>query len=239
MASYRSRAYERYSVKSAPDYERFANAYHRRLGKRVAISKNWRCLDIACGFGNFLAYLRRLGVKDFVGVDSSKDSIRVARMEFGDARLIHSEVFQFLEKCPDRYHFISLLDFVEHLRKDEVFRFFALVNRIQQLNGKVLIRTPNANGLFGMAARYNDITHESCFTPLAIRDVLKREGYRIIEIWEDGAAPGTITQTIHWILWSMVRCVIRCVNAVETGQRGDGILTRNMWVLAEKYEDPK
>jgi hypothetical protein len=36
----------------------------------------------------------------------------------------------------------------------------------------------------------------------------------------------------HWLAWQAVRFGIRCVNAAETGSWGDGVLTRNMWVLA-------
>ena len=55
MTDYRRLAYGRYREFAMPDYARFAAAYQRRLCGRLKLSKDSICLDVACGFGNFLA----------------------------------------------------------------------------------------------------------------------------------------------------------------------------------------
>jgi SAM-dependent methyltransferase len=233
VVDYRAIAYDRYASAPEINYAKFVNAYGRRISPRVAISRNWHCLDLACGFGNFLAYLRSLGVSEFMGVDSSRECARRAEAEFGQAHVVCEDIFCFLAKANRSFDLISAVDLIEHLKKEEVFQFLALVKKVQKPGGFLLLRTPNAAGLFGMAARYNDITHEICFTPVSISDVLGRCGYRVVQIWEDGPAPGTVLQSAHWLAWRLVKFLIRLANAAETGGWGDGILARNMWVLAE------
>jgi len=236
MHSYRSIAYARYEAEAKVDYAKLVSAYHRRLSRRVQVLENWRCLDIGCGYGNFLGYLRDCGVTQFCGVDSSDAAVAVARRQFGDKHAVCADVFEFLAESRGTYQLISALDFVEHLKKDELFQFLELANKVQTPGGLVLIRTPNANGLFGMAARYNDITHEVCFSTTAIADVLTGRGYEVQSIWEDIGSPRDVMQVAHWLIWQSARFVIRLVNAAESGNWGDGVLTRNMWILASKAQ---
>lgn len=237
MNNYRSLAYRRYKSEIRVDYESLVTAYQRRLRGRLEISPVWACLDVACGYGNFLAYLRSVGVKDFLGIDTSVAATQVAENEFGNDHVLCADIFQYLGHTSTQFELISALDFIEHLTKEEVFRFVELTGKVQEQGGLLLIRTPNANGLFGMAARYADITHEVCFTIGSITDVLSTCGYRVVHIWEDVGAPVTLLQGVHWLVWQVARWTIRCVNAAEIGSWGDGVLTRNMWVLAQKPLD--
>lgn len=234
---YRQIAYQRYSDFEPCDYAAFSDYYRRKLTNRLSTRQDWHCLDLACGFGNFLSYLRQAGVQSYVGIDSSVDATDAAKQEFGEQHVVHADVFEYIASTSNRIDFISSLDFVEHLGKSDLYKLLFLANARQPSGGLMLIRTPNANGLFGAAARYADITHEVCFTPAALGDVLSRCGYSVESVWEDGPAVGSMKQTMHWIVWQIVRFGIRLVNAAETGRWGDGVLTRNMWVLAKKCNE--
>lgn len=236
MHNYHTLSYRRYTRKEV-DFNKYLNAYDRRISNRLKILKDWQCLDIACGYGNFLAYLRNIGVVDYLGVDSSENAIKTAAAEFGASHVVCQDVFRFLREEPKKYDLISALDFLEHLTKEELFSFLELANKHQDPEGTLLIRTPNASGLFGMSVRYSDITHEISFTPGAIKDVLEQNGYHVISIWEDGAAKGSVFQTIHCLTWTIMKSLIRLIHFAETGSLGDGILARNMWVLAKRSEN--
>jgi SAM-dependent methyltransferase len=234
VTDYRSLAYARYQESAQPDYARFATAYRRRVGKRISVGAGWKCLDVACGYGNFLAFLRSAGVSEYFGIDTSESALRCAAREFGEHRFAREDAMAFLRRSSTSFDLISALDFVEHLTKTEFFDFLRSSAVAQAPGGQLLLRTPNANSPFGMAARYNDITHELCFTPNSISDALSRCGYLVLQIWEDRPEPGSIRQTVHWGAWHICRFIMRCADAAETGSWGDGVLTRNMWVLATR-----
>lgn len=234
---YRQIAYQRYGDFEPYDYSAFSNYYRRKLAGHLSIQQDWHCLDLACGFGNFLSYLRQAGVQSYVGIDSSVDAANAARQEFGEQHAVQADAFEYIASTDNRIDFISALDFIEHISKNDLYKLLFLANARQPSGGLLLIRTPNANSLFGMAARYADITHDICFTPASLNDVLSRCGYVVQSAWEDGPAAGSMKQTMHWVAWQVVRFGIRLVNAAETGSWGDGVLTRNMWVLARKVKE--
>ncbi len=234
MKDFRSIAYERYKKVSAPDYDQYADAYRRRISHRVTPSSDLACLDIACGFGNFLAYLESIGVPNFTGVDSSPSAVDAVQKRFGQTGGVCADVFKFLGAAEVQYGMVSALDFLEHLSKAEMYEFLELVKDALSEGGQLLLRVPNASGLFGMSSRYNDITHELCFTPNSIRDVLDTAGLHPMDVWEDTGTPSNLAQWGHRLAWESVRLGVRCLDAVETGMWGEGILTRNMWVLAAK-----
>ncbi len=230
-------AYARYGDYGKFNYSAVSNYYHRKLTTHLDIHKSWNCLDLACGFGNFLAFLRKVGVKKFSGIDGSIEATNQARREFGESHVITGDVFEYLASTGANFNLISALDFIEHINKTDLFRLLILINKRQLLDGWLLIRTPNANGLFGQSARYADITHEVCFTPSSLNDVLSRCGYSVQSVWEDGPALGSVKQTLHWFFWHVIRFGMRVINAAETGCWGDGVLTRNMWLLAKKSKN--
>jgi 2-polyprenyl-3-methyl-5-hydroxy-6-metoxy-1,4-benzoquinol methylase len=228
MNDYRARAYNRYRNDRVLDSSRMASTYDRRLTHVIRPEKNWSCLDVACGYGNFLAYLSAKGVSDFVGIDTSEATTRVACRLFGEHRVQRTNAFDYLASHRNCFDLVSALDFIEHMTKDECYELLDKALDALKPNGLLLLRTPNANGLFGMATRYADITHELCFTPTSISDVLSGSGFTVRAIWEDHGRATTALQLFHWVAWHCVRFVIRCVNAAESGSWGDGILTRNM-----------
>lgn len=61
---YRGTAYRRYEHFVRPDYPRLAASYRRRLDRHLNPRPDWKCLDPACGAGNFLAYFAACGARD-------------------------------------------------------------------------------------------------------------------------------------------------------------------------------
>jgi SAM-dependent methyltransferase len=180
-----------------------------------------------------------VGITKFIGIDTSEATIAVARKEFGDERVLQIDAFKFLTSSQESFDLISAIDFIEHVSKDELYRLMDAILESLHPEGLLLCRIPNGNGLFGMASRYNDITHETCFTPVSITDVMERSGFDVLRIWEDQGSPTSLAQLFHWGAWQAVRFFIRCIDAIETGDWGDGVLTRNMWVLAWKSRNGK
>lgn len=233
---FRSLAYQRYSPDAVVDYGRMAASYGRLVGQHLQIRPEWRCVDLACGYGNFLAYLRAKGVSDFVGADLTEAAIARAAKEFGQERVACVDAFDFLESRKRRFDLVSALDFVEHLQPDELFRLLARVHDALSEGGWFLVRTPNASAPFGMAARYNDVTHEQCFTAGALGDVMQRVGFEVIEAWEDIGYPKSLLQFAHYTAWQCLRTAYRLADAIETGVWGPGVMTRNFWMLLRKRE---
>jgi len=230
-------AYSRYDSPVQVDYARFANVYDRLVTPHVPIEPSWRCLDVACGKGNFLAFLRFRGVRDFTGVDITASAVEAAAVEFGSQHVAHGAVEAFLAADRQKYRFISALDFIEHIQKSELLAFLGAVAEQLEVGGYLLIRTPNASAPFGMSARYNDITHETCFTVHSLADFTSRFGLHAVEFWDDVGAPRSFLLLCRWILWRMLSGVYKACDFIETGRWTGAPMSRNFWMLLRKNAD--
>jgi SAM-dependent methyltransferase len=78
-------AYDAFVNLHSPYYRAVADALGRLLGPGAG-----RCLDVGCGGGHFISVATELGWT-VVGVDSSKDQLRVARRRLPQLELVHAD----------------------------------------------------------------------------------------------------------------------------------------------------
>lgn len=168
--------------------------------------------------------LRSLGYTNIAGVDVSAEQVAIARQVM--PRVVLGDVFDFLEQQPESFDFISALDLIEHLGKEEVFRFLDGCHAALRPKGRLVLQTPNADSCFVGSVRYGDFTHETCFSPHALGWLLELCHFHKIEARECGPAPTGPITAVRWLLWPALRAGLQLWNVVETGSRGSGVYTR-------------
>src|SRR5260370_17056594 len=91
------------------------------------------------------------------------------------------------------YHYILLLDVIEHLRSPEAFADALRVSRRQNEDTRVIVSTGNVAflvtrfmlllGFFNYGSRgILDLTHTPLFTFTTLRNLFEQSGYRIEEV---------------------------------------------------------
>jgi 2-polyprenyl-3-methyl-5-hydroxy-6-metoxy-1,4-benzoquinol methylase len=229
----------RYANKSRPEYERNVIHYSKIIGRRMQVASDAKCLDVACGDGNFLAFYREMKIANYVGFDNDIAQVNCAIKEFGESYAMLDDAFSFLRRC-DRasFNIISALDFVEHLTKLECLHFLSLASNALIPGGMLLVRTPNADSPWGMSTRYNDLTHEICFTPNALRDTVRACGFSSVEFWEDVPMVGEgFSHSLRWAGWRLARLLLLSFAFLEVGRATDRVFSRNMWALAFRSKE--
>lgn len=152
-----------------------------------------KILDVGCGVGTFVFHSAKRGA-DGLGVDYSKESVRMARQLVGrytiagSARFVAAEVFHlpFKDSAFDK---ITAVDFIEHIRLEEKDFFLSEVRRVLKDNGIVIIFTPNKIrediGAFYWGARHlffrhkvpkNDL-HYGLINKADFEKLLKKNGF--------------------------------------------------------------
>ena len=108
-------------------------------------------------------------------------------------------------------------DVLEHFRKDEALRFMDQVNRVLAPGGTVLIHTPNDFSPFSGRVGHRDFTHETVFTRDSLGQLLAACGFSRIECYEDQPVVHGMVSGLRWLLWRVLRGILRFYLAVETG----------------------
>lgn len=243
--SYRQEIYDRY-LGQAIDPEQFIRSLDQQQIDRqfkswwktaLPDSFNEPILDLGCGWGGFLAFLKTEGYSNLSGVDSSSQQVEIAH-RLGLSQVEMGDVFNTLAKHRSYYGCISAFNVLEHLHKQEVLPFLQAVQAALKPGGILLLELPNANSLFGSRTRYWDFTHELSFTPTSLLQILETTGFVNVTLQERYPVVYGIKSGIRSILWQIIRQGLGFYLLVEQGSTGHRIFTQDMHAIAYKKSSP-
>ncbi len=192
-----------------------------------------RIVDLGCGHGGLLYWLRRAGFQNIQGVDGSAEQIALAhRCGVHEAQL--QTMDSFLQQAPtESYDVVLLFDVLEHLTGEEIFQILDDVYRILRLGGRCILHLPNAEGIHGLRSRYDDFTHEQSFTPRSLRQIFSTIGFSGVECFEDRPRVHGFASLARRVIWELGTLPHRLLLAAEAGETGF-ILSNNMTAIARK-----
>ena len=212
-------------ARAKPWYEAF-------LAEWLPENRDSVILDVPCGHGNLLYCLTELGYRAVRGVDADEGQVRMAQSlrlpaEVGDA-------FDELESIPlGSVSRIFSVDFLEHVPKSKALEFCRLSFRALEPGGWLVCRTPAADGPFGAADRYNDVTHEWGMTSSAAFAFFKLAGFSVITVRDEAPVPYKWVNRVRRVMYTITtKALSASLNLVGIG--APAIWTRSMWIAARK-----
>ncbi|MEX3816360.1 methyltransferase domain-containing protein [Paraburkholderia sp. BR13439] len=145
-------------------------------------------VDIGCGRGEWLSYVRELG-HDAIGIDVSPVMVKACIAQGFDAR--HTDALKYLRSLPTgSVAAVTGFHIIEHLPFDYLFALVQESYRVLVEGGSVLFETPNPeNILVGSHTFYHDFTHRNPITPSAITFLLKYHHFKEIDIIRSSPYP--------------------------------------------------
>lgn len=131
-------------------------------------------LDIPCGHGNILTFLKQEGYTNVLGLDIDKGRVEIAQSLGLNA--IIADGLKYLEEARD-IDVIFSLDFLEHLEKEQLMKYLKNCYNSLKKDGLLIIRMPITDNLLGGYDYYNDFTHKWTAHSQVIAGVLKLAGF--------------------------------------------------------------
>ena len=192
-------------------------------------------LDLGCGQGHFLNFLRQAGFSAVEGIDISAEQVAVAVEHGFNARA--ADAFEFLAAHPGRFQMIAALDFVEHFSKPELMRLLPLIHSALRADGLLLLQTPNGQGLLPGKIIYGDLSHMTILTPDSLRQLLRLNSFDAIHLYETGPAGKNLAGTLRLLLWRLVKLLANAVRIIETGKPNE-LWSENMICVCHKAQEP-
>ncbi len=195
-------------------------------------NKSAAILDLGCGYGPYVYHLKEAGYTNVTGVDASAEQVALAHA-MGVREVLLADITAFLQQTTDTYDVVLLMDVLEHLTTAESVALLDLVYAKLTDTGKLLIHTPNAEGIFGMSIRYGDLTHETAFTATSMQQLLAIIGFKSVSCHEDRPlVHGAVSLVRRW-LWTLLTLRFRLLLMAETGGTRF-ILSQNMLTIGSK-----
>lgn len=214
---------------SESDYQYFKFKY---LPLIKSYDSNSSILDLGCGTGIMMNYLRKSGFNNVEGVDISEEQVDVAKKLGLNASVCEAALF--LDKC-HKYDLIFILDFIEHFTKEEILSLIAKIKNVLKPGGALIIRTPNGNGIYPNKIIYGDLTHLTIFNSNSLTQLLKLFEFDKIEFFETGPVPKNLKGFVGFILWQFEKYIFNLLRYIEVRDT-EKYLTREFICKAIKRE---
>lgn len=166
------------------DYPLMSRYFHKNYG-RFLRGREERILDVGCGMGHFLYFLREYGFTNMVGIDLSQECLdHCQKQGLGLPGSLHlAGMEDFLSGQKAAFDIIVLNDVIEHFPKDKIVPNLQLIKEALREGGRVIIKVVNsANPITGSGSRYYDITHTLGFTEESMAQVMRMAGYPRVQI---------------------------------------------------------
>lgn len=220
MTNSKHHLYEEYSAHFArgktycPElqYSIYEDVYRARISRL----ENLAILDLGCGKGEWLSWLRQQGAQHLTGVDLSND----VRHGPDGITLVQSDVFDFLQQEGPSYDIIHAKDLIEHLTAEEALAFCQAALKRLRPQGELWLLTFNAQAPFASATRYSDLTHKLGLTPESGSQLLRASGYVDVRFEGIHPCPRTFKGKLRKLLNRPVAFFSRALIVLRHGGRG-------------------
>ena len=212
-----------------------AKWYASRLRDFLPSDRAVRWLDLPCGFGNFLYFLRRQGYRNVVGYDLDPEQVRLARSLNLPAR--EGDAFELLRNADESFDCIASIDFLEHLDRDAALDVLELCFERLNPGGLLLMRVPCADGPFGAHDAVNDLTHQWSLTSNVLRAILEMTHFDRVQILDERPQAYNLVNGVRLATFHAARLAATGFVAA-LGMEAPRIWSRSMWGIAFKPNQP-
>jgi 2-polyprenyl-3-methyl-5-hydroxy-6-metoxy-1,4-benzoquinol methylase len=190
-----------------------------------------RAVDLGCGPGTLVAWLKDKGFRHAFGVDISAEQIANAHA-IGVMEAEQGDLFAFLSRERD-FDVIVARDVLEHLDKQSAFDLLRSARAALRPGGRIILQVPNAESPYFGRVRYGDFTHELAFTGGSMRQLLVAAGFSSVRVAPWRPAVFNFQTRIRALLWRLIEPVLKLPIAVESGSTADRIVTMNLIAVGE------
>lgn len=163
-------------------FESFARHYRSCYLHLLPRDKNARILDVGCGLGFFLYFLKAEGYVNHKGIDIGQEQIDSCIREVTQQVELVPDTRSYLAGHQSSYDVIVINDVLEHLDEDELFPILEAARDALSLKGRLIVSVPNAACLTSLVTRYADMTHRRLFTEGSLTQLLLCAGFSQVQM---------------------------------------------------------
>lgn len=156
--------------------QRLLAFYARVLGPELPHDLSSPILDLGCGSGHALRFLRSRGHTQLHGIDINPAQVAAAVAD--GLAVEHAAVTRdWLHAHPARFDLILATDVLEHVPVAELADLLAAIRGALAPGGRLVCTVPNASSTIGLHWRHIDLTHHTAFTTSSLQLALAAAGF--------------------------------------------------------------
>jgi SAM-dependent methyltransferase len=217
------------------DYQYAFDDYETNLANHLPVDPHARILDIGCGWGQFLSWLKQKNYRNLEGIDMGSDQIEHCR-SIGLNTSLAPDSIRYLCERAETYDLITLHHVIEHVPPTNGLELLKAMRYSLRPGGAAIIQTPNMSAVSAGFSRYIELTHVTGYTESNLCEALLLAGFARAAVFGSRTPLKLNPKRLLWIgLQSCLRAAWRVALFSELGSDSPRILTKNLYAVA--YRD--
>ena len=198
-------------------------------------NRNLKILEIGPGFGELLSFLSEdHGYKKICAIDISQEVVDFCNNIIPRSTEITDDTIGFLEKNKNQYGMIFMLHVLEHIQKKDTIPLLSQIYTSLQNGGTLIVEVPNmANPIVGLNLRYADFTHESGFTDISLKQVLRKAGFTNVSVFPCKVPIVSVPRFFQSILQQSINQFLNLISNAYLPRR-EQIMSSSIYAVATK-----
>jgi 2-polyprenyl-3-methyl-5-hydroxy-6-metoxy-1,4-benzoquinol methylase len=212
--------------------ELYVNYYTRNYLRYLPKDKRVKIIDIGCGRGDFLLFLKRNGYANIEGIDLDGENVRHCRK--CGLNVNKMDLFKFVEKVEGQYSVIVMNDVIEHIERHRVIPLLKRLRSKLEDGGSLFIKTVNCNNVYGLSAFFSDFTHLVGYTEEKIEHIALLGGFRSCDVKNLFIYPGVPLVDpllcLFYGIWYRIKRLLFLLN----GRKNVRVFSKNLLAILKK-----
>jgi len=218
------------------DYQFAFADYETNLANYLPADRDAKILDIGCGWGQFLSWLKQKNYRELEGIDMGSDQVEHCRSVGLNASQASNSILYLRERV-ETYDLVTLHHVIEHVPPTEGLELLKAMRDSLRPGGIAIVQTPNMSAVSAGFSRYIEFTHVTGYTESNLHEALLLAGFARASVFGSRTPLRFTPKRLLWMgLQSCLRAAWRVALFSELGSDAPHILTKNLYAVA--YRDP-
>ena len=215
------------------EYNNFFNYFKKNYKKHLPKDKNIKILDVGCGLGHFLFFLKKLGYKNIYGIDYDENNVKFCK-SLGFKNVIKADMFDYFKKSQEMYDLIILNDVLEHIPKENLIDFLIDCKNHLTKGGVFMFKTVNCNNIYGLSSYFADFTHEVGFTKEKVMQISQLADFNKVKVYNLYIYPNIFIVDNIIYFFSKTLYKIKTILFLINGRKHNDVHSKNLLGVLEK-----
>lgn len=201
------------------EIEKYFQEFDINYSRFLPANKKALILDIGCGMGQFIQYLKKKGYTNVIGIEIGQEAVDYCKKNnIGNIHKIDN-INEFINSKVNKFDIIILKSVIAHFKREDVILNLQLIRNALKDGGIIIVETFNMSVFTGVFALYDDYTHKLGFNEESLYQVLYESGFNDIKIYGNKYK----VRGIKSLLWIILRKIwLFMLNMIYIIERGIG-----------------